>query len=269
MKNSAYEQGSNILVALMEDPILVSASNSFKAIPKRKIIGFMCSNLNLQLLSIGPAFVDDCVPKKKPLRYSHLEFQIEGCKFVGTDEATTYVCLVIHHKQNRMTSVANMDSPNIVDMGLSQTSSCVIGHYLDAELDVHLVGGFEDVSPNHFHVQNLSVLGHYTRRDSKGNAYPIFNASTGLVTPTCFDRTSRCPDEIDPSWSGKLLETYDAQTDQFRIASCCWCFHQKYISRTLQSLSNFEILLRCSTSPSAEAPDFVQEEYLIEHPDWR
>ncbi|KAF3968307.1 hypothetical protein CMV_007778 [Castanea mollissima] len=74
--------GSNILVALMEDPILVSASNSFKAIPKRK------------------------------------------------------------------TSVAHMDSPNIVDMGLSQTSSCVIGHNLDAELDVHLVGGFEDVSPN-------------------------------------------------------------------------------------------------------------------------
>ncbi|KAF3968305.1 hypothetical protein CMV_007776 [Castanea mollissima] len=74
--------GSNTLVALMEDPILVSASNSFKAIPKRK------------------------------------------------------------------TSVAHMDSPNIVDMGLSQMSSRVIGHNLDAELDVHLVGGFEDVSPN-------------------------------------------------------------------------------------------------------------------------
>ncbi|KAM4073086.1 hypothetical protein ACB094_11G190500 [Castanea mollissima] len=57
-------------------------------------------------------------------------------KFVGTDEATTCVCLVIHHKQNRMTSVAHMDSPNIVDMGLSQMSSRVIGHNLDAELDV-------------------------------------------------------------------------------------------------------------------------------------
>ncbi|KAF3950650.1 hypothetical protein CMV_023622 [Castanea mollissima] len=80
--------------------------------------------------------------------------------------------------------------------------------------------------------------------------------------------TSRCPDEIvrriqvtasyeDPSWSGRLLETYDTQTDQFRIASCCWSFCQQYISWTLKSLSNFEILLRCSTSPSAEAPDFV------------
>ena len=38
MKNSAYEQGSNTLVALMEDPILASASNSFKAIPERKFL---------------------------------------------------------------------------------------------------------------------------------------------------------------------------------------------------------------------------------------
>ena len=29
-----------------------------------------------------------------------------------------------------------MDSPNIVDIGLSQMSSHVIGHNLDAELDV-------------------------------------------------------------------------------------------------------------------------------------
>ncbi|KAK7854802.1 hypothetical protein CFP56_030626 [Quercus suber] len=65
------------------------------------------------------------------------------------------------------------------------------------------------------------------------NAGADLTASTGLVTPACFDRTSRCPDEIvrrirvtasyeDPSWSGMLLETYDTQTDQFRIASYCW-----------------------------------------------
>ena len=33
-------------------------------------------------------------------------------------------------------SVVHMDSQNIVDMGLSQMSSPVIGHNLDAELDV-------------------------------------------------------------------------------------------------------------------------------------
>ncbi|KAK7841958.1 hypothetical protein CFP56_014672 [Quercus suber] len=118
--------------------------------------------------------------------------------------------------------------------------------------------------PDNFHVQTLFVLGHNTRRDSEGNAYRIFHGlvvetSTGLVTLACFDRTSRCLDEIvrrirvtsayeDPSWSGKLLETYDTQTGAFT----------KYIfSLTVQSLSDLEILLRCSTSPSAEAPDFV------------
>lgn len=57
--------------------------------------------------------------------------------------------------------------------------------------------------------------------------------STGYVFPACFDRTSRCPDEIvrrirvtacngDPSWKGKLLDTYDTLTDKFTIAPCCW-----------------------------------------------
>ena len=42
-------------------------------------------------------------------------------------------------------------------------------------------------------------------------------------------------------------------------ASFHWCrsFRQKDISLTLKSLSDSEILLICSTSPSAEAPDFV------------
>ncbi|KAB8675929.1 hypothetical protein FH972_026329 [Carpinus fangiana] len=190
--------------------------------------------------------------------------------FVGTDEATTCVGLVIRNKQNGMTSVAHMDSTNIVDMGLSQMLSLVVGQNLDAYLEVHLVGGFEDVSPNYansrirskssknlegysyplcakivesmcirqekFHIRTFFVLGHNTRRDSKGNAYPIFNGlavetSTGSVTPSCFGRTSRCLDEIvrrirvtasyeDPSWNGKLLEKYDTQIDQFRIAPC-------------------------------------------------
>lgn len=60
--------------------------------------------------------------------------------------------------------------------------------------------------------------------------------STGSVIPASFEG-ARCPDEIvrrirvsasyeDCSWNGKLLDTYDTQTDQFRIASCCW-----YIAR--------------------------------------
>ncbi|XP_057958945.1 protein N-terminal asparagine amidohydrolase isoform X4 [Malania oleifera] len=192
-----------------------------------------------------------------------------------------------------------------------------------ALVDVHLIGGFEDASPNHenngtiagshtkldgysfplctkivetlersqlkFHIQTLFVLRHNTRRDSKGNACPIFSGfvvetSTGSVIPACFDKTSRCPDEIvrrirvsasfeDPSWEGRLLETYDTQNDQFKIAPCSWSSRQFYIALRLQDLSDLEILNMCSTSPSAEGPDFVdnlrrQIEYVIKHPAW-
>ncbi|KAE8702035.1 hypothetical protein F3Y22_tig00110503pilonHSYRG00608 [Hibiscus syriacus] len=45
-----------------------------------------------------------------------------------------------------MTSVAHMDSPKIVDTGFSQMLKLVVDHDLDADLDVHLVGGVVDVS---------------------------------------------------------------------------------------------------------------------------
>ncbi|XP_057958943.1 protein N-terminal asparagine amidohydrolase isoform X2 [Malania oleifera] len=242
---------------------------------------------------------------------------------VGTDEATTCVGLVIRNRENGMTSVAHMDSPNVVNTGLEQMLPLIVNNNSDVELDVHLIGGFEDASPNHenngtiagshtkldgysfplctkivetlersqlkFHIQTLFVLRHNTRRDSKGNACPIFSGfvvetSTGSVIPACFDKTSRCPDEIvrrirvsasfeDPSWEGRLLETYDTQNDQFKIAPCSWSSRQFYIALRLQDLSDLEILNMCSTSPSAEGPDFVdnlrrQIEYVIKHPAW-
>lgn len=140
-----------------------------------------------------------------------------------------------------------------------------------------------------FHIQTLFVLGHNTKRDSQGNAYPVFNGflvktSTGSVIPASFDRTTRCPDEIvrririsasneDPTWNGKLLETYDTQNDRFVIAPCSWTFWQVHVALTLQDLSDEEILLECSTSPSAEGPEFVdnlrrQWDYLIKQPLW-
>lgn len=141
-----------------------------------------------------------------------------------------------------------------------------------------------------FQIQTLHVLGHNTRRDSEGIAYPIFHGfvvetSSGSISPASFDRTSRCPDEIvrrirvtaafeDPNWNGKLLDTYDTSTDQFVIAPCAWTIRQKRMALALQNLSDEEILLSCSTSPSAEGPDFVDNErrmwdYLIRHPSWR
>ncbi|KAF3449986.1 hypothetical protein FNV43_RR06065 [Rhamnella rubrinervis] len=298
----------------MEHPTLLSASNSFKANPERKF-------------SVPEESVPGRSAKSKWVYLFQREFATVDpalVDFVGTDEATTCVGLAIRNQKNGMTSVGHVDSPEAVDIGLSQMLSKVVDCNLDADIDVHLLGGFEDFPPNHskystssdshanmggysfplctkivetlrsrqekFHIQTLCILGHNTRRDSEGNSFPIFNGfavetSTGSVIPASFDRTSRCPDEIvrrirvtasyeDCTWNGKLLETYDTQTDRFIISPCCWTQRQVRIACSLKYLSDAEILLRCSTSPSAEGPDFVENErrkwdYLIKHSDWR
>ncbi|XP_043816725.1 protein N-terminal asparagine amidohydrolase isoform X2 [Manihot esculenta] len=251
-------------------------------------------------------------------------FSTISSEFVGTDEATTCVGLVIRSQKNGMVSVAHMDSPKIVDTGLNQMLSLLVDQNFDLNLDVHMIGGFEDVtlkrangttwSESHekldgysfplctkiidslvkrrekFHIRTLFVLSHNTKRDSQGNAYPIFNGflvetSTGSLNPASFERSTRCPDEIvrrlrvsasneDPTWNGKLLETYDTRADRFVIAPCCWTSYQLYIALQLQQLSDADILLTCSTSPAAEGPDFVDNErrlweYIIKHPDWQ
>ncbi|KAJ4711700.1 protein N-terminal asparagine amidohydrolase-like [Melia azedarach] len=307
---SSSSQGSDTLIALMEHPFLLSAAQSFKCMEERKVSASderstHCKYIYIfqgEYATVDPARVD----------------------YVGTDEATTCVGLVIRNRRNGMTSVAHMDSPNIVEIGLSQMLSLVVDHDLDPDLDVHLVGGFDDVSPNYangstvsnnytdldgyslplctklvdtlqrrqekFHIQTLYVLGHNTKRDSQGNGYPIFHGllietATGFLKPASFDRTSRCPDEIvrrirvtssyeDSSWDGKLLGTYETETDRFVIAPCHWTSRQLRIVMTLQHLSEVEILRKCSSSPSAEGPDFVENQkrrwnYLIKHPDWR
>ncbi|TKY49522.1 N-terminal asparagine amidohydrolase [Spatholobus suberectus] len=308
--SQSHPQGKDILLALLENPILVSASSSLKANPERK---FSVSDesspgrpkwvyiFQKEYATVDPALVD----------------------FVGTDEATTCVGLVIWNQKNGMTSVAHMDSPKIVEMGLSQMLSSLVDNSLETELDVHLIGGFEDVSLQHakgttvlespadldgyssplcskivhtlwsreekFHIKTICVLGHNTRRDSDGNTYPFFNGfvvetKTGIIIPAIFDRTSRCPDEIvrrirvsasneDANWNGKLLETYDCGTDCFKIAPCRWTLRQYHIALSLLNYSDSEILSICSTSPTAEALDFVDNlkrewNYLIEHPHW-
>ncbi|KAL1300109.1 hypothetical protein AAHE18_18G155600 [Arachis hypogaea] len=220
------------------------------------------------------------------------------------------------------TSVAHMDSPKIVEMGLSQMLSQLVDG-LDTEFDVHLIGGFEEVSLQHakasteseaqaefgdhsfplctkivqtlwakeekFHIRTICVLGHNTRRDSNGTAYPLFNGfvvetTSGNIIPASFHTSTRCPDEIvrrirvsasyeDTSWNGKLIETYDTATDQFQIAPCRWTHRQYYAALSLLHYTDSEILSICSTSPTAEGPDFVdnlkrQWNYLIAHPYW-
>lgn len=299
------------LIALMKHPALVSASNTFKSIPERKIsvdenrsseVSRNCKWVYLfqrEYATVDPALVD----------------------LVGTDEATTCVGVVIRNKKKRMISVAHMDFPDVVDIGLCQMLSLLSDHDFDSLLDVHLVGGFDDISSHYsdhstksrtklegcsyplcakiieslsnrsekFDIQTLHVLGHNTRWDTEGIAYPIFHGfvvetNSGSIVPASFDRTSRLPDEIvrrirvtacfeDPTWTGRLLETYDTETDCLVIAPCAWTIWQARVALTRQYLSDTEILLTCSSSPLAEGPDFVDDikrkwDYLIRHPDW-
>ncbi|XP_024021041.1 protein N-terminal asparagine amidohydrolase isoform X2 [Morus notabilis] len=304
-----------ILFALMEHPSLVSASKAFKAIPERKF-------------SLAEESGTERPEKSKWVYLFQREYATVDpalVDFVGTDEATTCVGFAIRDRKNGMVSVAHMDSPNVVDKGLNQMLSTFVHQSFDDDLDVHVIGAFEDSSSKHdssssssesdvrlngyslplctkiikslrkrtekFHLQTLFVLARNTWRDSEENAHPIFSGfvvetSTGSVIPARFDNTSRCPDEMirrirasaayeDRKWDGKLLETYDTQTDTFKIAPCRWSTeNQERIARFLRAQSDSYILLNCSTSPFAEAPDFVQNErkkwdYLIENPDWR
>ncbi|KAI3984292.1 hypothetical protein MKX01_011246 [Papaver californicum] len=312
--STRLSKGSEDLHALLEHPFLVAASNTLKAIPEMKV----------------SAMEGFRVERSTPAKHVYV-FQSEYAtvdpalvELVGTDEATTCVGLVIRNQKTGWTSIAHVDSPEVVDLGLNQMLSLLIDQTSDAELDVHIVGAFEDAPSNQrsgrsgseseselyehsiplcsriiealqnkedrFHIQTFCVLGQNTMRDSDGNAYPVFNGlmvetSSGSVRPASFDRSSRCPDEIvrrvrvtvsssDPSWKGKLLATYDSHSDQFQIAPCSWNPRWKEYALSLQQLSDSDILLNCSTSPSAEGPDFLDNQrrlfdYLIKHPNWR
>ncbi|XP_048134541.1 protein N-terminal asparagine amidohydrolase isoform X2 [Rhodamnia argentea] len=296
----------------MDHPSLLSASHLFKSTPER---GFSISEES----GLGSSTQPKCV------YVFQSEYATVDPAFVdvaGTDEATTCVGLVIRNRSNGKISIAHLDSPAVVEMGLAQMLSQTSDPNLQDEMDVHLIGGFEDASLKRtnrsdaeihgkmdgyslplciklietlwrrrekFHIQTFFVLGHNTRRDADGHAYPIITGflvetSNGSVLPACFDRTSRCPDEVvrriritahsdDPTWTGGLLETYHTQDDKFIIAPCYWSRRQLHIASTLQHLSDSQLLLNCSTSPHAEGPDFVdnlrrQFDYIIKHPHW-
>ncbi|RWW27219.1 hypothetical protein GW17_00008359 [Ensete ventricosum] len=140
----------------------------------------------------------------------------------------------VNRNHPQRTSVSHMDFPGVVDNGLAQMLSSI------ADND-------DDSDEASFDVR-------------------FVDTSSNSIMPASFDRSSRGPDEIvrrirvslssdDSNWKGRMSD---------------W----KYYASSLQQLSDSEFLLRCSTSPYAEAPDFVESErrkwnYLIENPDWR
>ncbi|CAA7050589.1 unnamed protein product [Microthlaspi erraticum] len=303
--NSSSSQGSSLLLDVMSHPEIILASDSFKNLEERNI-----------------SFVERDSESSQKDRYVYI-FQREYAvvnpafvDFVGTDESTTCVGLVIRNRRSGFTSIAHMDSPKVVDLGINQMLSLLLEDDVDAELDVHMVGGYEDVDikngdytepeghsfplccklvetlqkrRENFHIKTMFILGHNTKLDAQANTCPIFNGclvntSTGSVSPASFNRTSRCPDEIvrrvrvsasfeDSSWNGKLIDTYDTKTDRFIIAPCRWTMRLIRIVWQLNQLPDEEILTNCSTSPSAEGPDFIDNErriwdYLLKYPEW-
>ncbi|KAL1191416.1 Protein N-terminal asparagine amidohydrolase [Cardamine amara subsp. amara] len=306
---SSTSQGSSLLLDVMSHPVIISASDAFKNLEERNV-------------SIGEKDSESST-KDRYVYIFQSEYAIVNpalVDFVGTDEATTCVGLVIRNRKSGMTSLAHIDSPEIVDLGISQMLSLVLEDDIDAELDVHMVGGYEDVDiknadgggdyakpeghsfplccklvetlqkrREHFHIKTLFILGHNTKLDAQANTCPIFNGclvntSTGAIFPASFNRASRCPDEVirrirvsasfeDFTWKGKLLETYDTKTDRFIIAPCSWTMRLIEYVWEVNQLTDEEILTNCSTSPSAEGPDFVVNsrriwDYLLKYPEW-
>ncbi|PWA47043.1 Protein N-terminal asparagine amidohydrolase [Artemisia annua] len=304
-------QGGDMVTALLEHDHLVDASRLFRATAERKF--------SVPEESGSQNNVQTCV---YVFQREYAIVDPERVKIVGTDEATTCVGIIIRNSSSGMISCAHLDSPRVVDNGLSQMLSLVSDSDDNAILDVYLVGAFDDSAQGNdddgselysemdgysfplcikiveklaesklkFQIQNFQVLKHNTRWDSEGNAYPIFHGllvetSSGSVVPASFDRSTRCPDEIirrirlgasfeDPRLAGRLLDTYETQADRFVIAPFSWSMRQVHIASVMRHRSDLEILLTTSTSPTAEVPDFVDNqkriwEYLIQHPDWK
>ncbi|KAJ3679023.1 hypothetical protein LUZ60_017034 [Juncus effusus] len=209
--SSLQSQEREVLKELLENPTLISASNQLKSSPERTL--------------------SENGPHKKHVYVFQREFATVDpslVQFVGTDESTTCVGLVIRNRNNGMTSISHMDFPGIINVGLDQMLHSISNP--QAILDVHIVGGFDDSPtnggyrkrtkkegyslplcreivnallnrPEKFHLKTLCVLGHNTHTDSQGHARPIVggilvDTKTGQIMPACFDNRAKCPDDI-------------------------------------------------------------------------
>nr|CAD1831320.1 unnamed protein product [Ananas comosus var. bracteatus] len=301
---NSHLKGREIVELLLRNPTLIAASERLKSMPVRR---FSISPpwkhvylLQREYATVDPAIVKlvgtdeatTCVGLVIRNRYtgmtsvSHMDFPgvvdrglAQMLQNLSDHEAAFDVHLVGAFDDSSTKHVVHSagSKGNKIQKGYSLPLCCKIVEALQN-------------SREEFHLQTLCILGHNTTTDSYGNAKPIVggfwvDTSTGLMTPASFDTSSRCPDEIvrrvrisvssgDPTWDGKLLETYDTHNDRFQIAACSWMPSEwKRRALTLQHLSDTEILFQCSTSPSVEPPDFVENQrriwnYLIEYPDW-
>ncbi|PKA52831.1 protein N-terminal asparagine amidohydrolase [Apostasia shenzhenica] len=289
------DQGIDILASLLEHPKMIAASDRLKATPENHV-SFAEGSPPVKLVYVfqkeyatvdsarvevvGTDEATTCVglvirnPKTKMTSVGHMDFinvvdmgvsQMLSL-VVDDDLDTTLDVHLIGSFLDVPCESANNSNQSRTDVILRGYSFPLCSKIVEA-LHKRL---------ERFQVQTFCVLSHNTTSDFHGNAVPIVSGflvdtSCGSIVPARFNKTSRCPDEIvrrirvtvsseDPYWKGKLLETYDTIHDRFVIGHCSWMPDWEEIAYSLQQLSDSEILIRCSTSPAAEAPDFVENE---------
>ncbi|KAK1413356.1 hypothetical protein QVD17_35128 [Tagetes erecta] len=295
-----FPSGHDMVASLLEHPDLVSASRSFCAIPERKIsvteesVQAKCVYIfQREYATVDPALVEIAGTD-----------EATTCVGMVIRNGRTGMTCVAHLDCPNVVDIGLFQMMSLV----------ADFHDDDSILEVHIVGAFEDStlqgnrvngysfplckkiveslaeSKYKFDIKNFQVLKNNTRRDSKGKAYPIFHGlavetSSGSVFPASFDSSTRCPDDIirrirlsvsfeNPRWTGRLLETYETQTDRFVITPFTWSQQLVRYASKMRRLPDLDILINSSTSPFAEGPDFVANqkrvwEYLIQHSDWR
>ncbi|XP_020580465.1 protein N-terminal asparagine amidohydrolase, partial [Phalaenopsis equestris] len=303
-------KGNEILPFLLEHPMLIAASNRLKETPE-KMVSFSEESppakyvyvFQREYATVDPSVVEfvgtdeatTCAGlvirnhKTKMTSIAHMDF-VEAVDLGLTQMLSSVVDGDVNATFDVHLIGSFEDMPNELVIGSNESGGRqIIPNRYSVPLCAKIVEALQN-RRERFQLQTCCVLSHNTKRDLNGSAVPIISGfvvetSSGSVVPACFDKTSRVPDEIvrrirvtvsskDPYWKGRLLETYDTLCDRIVVAPCTWMLDWGDIAFSLQQLSDYEILMSCSTSPAAEAPDFVENErrmwsYLIKYPDWR
>ncbi|XP_057869359.2 protein N-terminal asparagine amidohydrolase isoform X2 [Cryptomeria japonica] len=142
-EDSSMTKGHQLVLNLLQNPILSAKTNAFKSLSETTIM------LPQDPKSVGSES-SSSVKSVYVFQREYATVNPSAVKSVGTDEATTCVGLAISNRTTRMTSVAHFDSAERVKLGLLQMLAGVVCGEKDADLDVHLVGGFDDTRERHF-----------------------------------------------------------------------------------------------------------------------
>nr|GEU95157.1 protein N-terminal asparagine amidohydrolase [Tanacetum cinerariifolium] len=303
--SSSVDQGGDMVTKLLKHPDLLSASHSFCGIPETKFSvpeeSGSQSSVQAKCVYVFQSEYAIADPARVEIIGTDEATTCVGIVIRNNKSGMTFCAhldspdVVDNDLSEMLKLVSDSDDNTILDVHL-------VGAFDDSAPRVREIRKRKEYSfplcikiveklaesKLKFQIQNFQVLEHNTRRDPEGNAYPIFHGllvktSSGSAVPASFDRSTRCPDEIirrirlgasfeDTKLAGRLIDTYKTQSDSFVITPFSWGTHQLHTAKVMRHLSDPEILDCTSTSPTAEGPDFVDNqkriwEYLRQHPD--